>query len=91
MIGKVFERLIVDLWMPLFEDLFIPHPLQCAYQKGKGCTQASLVQREQKNHYQERGSKVYACFLDSSKAFDTVWMDGLFYKLYNFGIKGKTW
>ena len=33
-IGKVFERLILDLWMPLLGDLCIPHPLQFAYQKG---------------------------------------------------------
>ena len=90
-IGKVFECLILDLWMPLFGDLCISHPLQFAYQKGKGCTQASFVLREAIYHYLERGSKVYACFLDSPKAFDTVWMDGLFYKLYNPGIKGKTW
>ena len=26
-----------------------------------------------------------------SKAFDTVWLDGLIYRLYNIGIKGRTW
>ena len=90
-IGKVFERLILDLWMPLFGDLGIPHPLQFAYQKGQGCIQASFFLRETIYHYLKRGSKVYACLLDSSKAFDTVWMDSLYYKLYNLGIKGKTW
>ena len=71
-IGEIFERLILDLSMPLFGDLGIPHPLQFDYQKGKGCTQASFVLQEAAYHYLERGSKVCACFLDSSKTFDTV-------------------
>lgn len=90
-LGKVFERLTLDLWMPTFQHLGIPHPMQFAYQTGRSCTQASFVIREAVYHYLERGSKVYACFLDSTKAFDTVWLDGLFFKLYNLGIKGKTW
>ena len=90
-IGKVFERLMLDLWMPRFNELGIPHPNQFAYQQGRGCTEASFVLQEAVHHYIERGSKVYACFLDSSKAFDTVWTDGLFYKLHCLGINGKTW
>ena len=78
---------LLNVWMPKFQELGIPHPLQFAYQTGRSCTQASFVLREAVYYYLERGSKVYACFLDSSKAFDTVWLDGLFYKLYNLGIK----
>ena len=64
---------------------------QFAYQKNKSCIAASFVLQEAVSHYVERGSKVYCCFLDTSKAFDTVWIDGLFYKLFNAGIQGKAW
>ena len=38
----------------------------------------------------ERGSKVFSCFLDVRKAFDTVWIDGLLFKLFSeLGIKGR--
>ena len=39
----------------------------------------------------ERHKSVFVAFYDVSKAFDTVWTDGLFSKLYDMGIKGKCW
>ena len=35
------------------------------------------------------GGHLYACFVDFSKAFDTVWWPGLFYKLLKSGIRGN--
>ena len=37
-----------------------------------------------------RKKKVFAAFIDLRKAFDTVWRDGLFYKMLLNGINGKT-
>jgi hypothetical protein len=33
--------------------------------------------------------KIYACFVDFKKAFDSVWHDGLFYKLLDNKIGGR--
>ena len=30
-------------------------------------------------------------YVDEAKAFDSVWQDGLFYKLHEIGLKGKFW
>ena len=37
----------------------------------------------------KNASKLFACFKDLKKAFDTVWHDGLFLKLQKAGIDGK--
>ena len=36
-----------------------------------------------------KGDKLFACFIDFKKAFDTVWHKGLFLKLQKAGIRGK--
>ncbi len=43
------------------------------------------------NYHIEHNSKVFTCFLDIQQAFDTIWWDGLFYKMYNIGITDKLW
>ena len=68
--------------------------IQFGFQEGVGCTEASFTIIETINHMLERGSKVFSCFLDVRKAFDTVWTDEfeLLYKLFlELGIKGRMW
>ena len=33
--------------------------------------------------------RIYTCFIDFRKAFDTVWHDGLFHKLEQVGVSGN--
>ena len=60
--------------------------------EGEGCTEASFTILESINHMLQRGSKVFGCFLDVHEAFDTVWIDGLLYKLFTeFDIRSRMW
>ena len=34
---------------------------------------------------------VFVAYFDASKAFDSVWTDGLFYQLHEAGLVGKVW
>ena len=66
--------------------------MQFGFQEGVGCNEAFFTIIETINHMLERGSKIFSCFLDVRKAFDTVWIDGLLYKLFSdLGIRGRMW
>ena len=66
--------------------------LQFGFEESVGCIEASFTILETINHMLERGSKVFGCFLEARKVFDTVWIDGLLYKLFTeLGIEGKMW
>ena len=62
------------------------------FKEGVGCTEASITILETITLMLKRGSKVFGCFLDVRKVFDTVWINVLLYKLfYEFGVKGRMW
>ena len=42
-----------------------------------------------KHHVTIGKKKLYTCFVDFRKAFDSVWHEGLFQKLKNLGLYGK--
>ena len=66
--------------------------MQFGFQEGSGCIEASFTILETINHMLERGNKMFSCSFDVWKAFDTVWIDGLMYKLFSdLGVNGKLW
>ena len=53
------------------------------------CPDHIFTLRSVVNKYvEDQKGRIYSCFIDFKKAFDTVWHDGLFYKLQQIGIKG---
>jgi hypothetical protein len=90
-LNKLFESAVWERVKPWLLTQNIPHELQLAGRSGGSALDVSLCAQEAIHYHIERGSKVFACFLDVESAFDKVWWDCLFYKLYQLDIKHKMW
>ena len=89
---KIYEMMLLNKLESFAKDKGLFSDMQFGFKEGVGCTEASFTILEAINHMIERGSNVFTCFLDVRKAFDTVWIDGLLFKLFfEFGIRGRMW
>ena len=89
---KIYEMILLNRLEKFAEDNEYFSEMQFGFREGVGCIEASFTILETINHMLERGSKVFSCFLDVRKAFDTVWIDGLLFKLFSeLGINGRMW
>ena len=89
--NKIFEILIWKRLHVWWEENNVVSDLQFACKKGLWCTHAAFLLKETVATSLEAGEKCYVAFYDVAKAFDTVWIDGLFIQLWDAGIQGKLW
>ena len=79
------SSLVLKLFDLVFLELFRPQlcvsSLQFGFLKGSSTTLATWTLKETINYFVNRGSPVYLCLLDLTKAFDHVKLDSLFNKL----------
>ena len=63
--------------------------LQGGGRENISCLHTSLIVRESISWNIECGRDVYVCMLDARKAFDSVWIKGLMFKLLELKIDPK--
>jgi hypothetical protein len=88
-IGKMYDSILVNRsgdWLCSVID-----DLQGAKHKHCSCNHTSMLLRETIAYGREVGRTVYTAFLDVRKAFDHVWTEGLFYKLWELKMDPKMW
>ena len=78
----------LDVWL---QENQIMCELQGAFVSRCSSIDVSALLQETVSHFTERGESVYIVLMDVAKAFDSVWSEGLLYKLFNLGIEGRFW
>ena len=90
-LSKIYELIIWERLEPWWKKEEVISRLQGACRKGQSCIHTSLLLQETVSSVLEKNNKVFVSYFDVSKAFDTVWINGLFFKLHEMGIRGKLW
>lgn len=89
-LGRILERIILsDLKTEMVEKRLLPQ-YQAGFRAGHSCTDAAACLRDIIIHARSRKEDTVVCLLDISKAFESVWIDGLCWKLCHFGINSST-
>ena len=87
--SKLYESILekrLDTWV---EKKKIIKEGQGGFRKNRGCpdqifTLSSILDKRKKK-------TTFCSYIDLKKAFDSIWRNGLWVKLWNMGIKGKFW
>ena len=86
---KLLENIMLDREKDYFGNVM--NELQGAAQLKCSCLHTSMVLQEAIAYHTNKGANVYVAFLDIQKAFDTVWIPGMLYKLFITGLNEKSW
>lgn len=89
-LGKLFTSLLHTRLHNHMETNNLYNKFQAGFRPGYRTTDHIFTIKTIINKYLLKCKrKIYACFVDFSKAFDTVWRSGLFQKLITLGIGGN--
>ena len=90
-VGKVFSKILNIRLVQCLDKEGALHQGQPGFRLNRGCMDNVYTLNEIVQGGLRENKKTYAFFLDIQKAYDTVWHDGLWYKLWDMGVKGRMW
>ena len=88
-LGKAYDKILLKRSEAWFSK--VQNAQQGANRVLCSSLHTSLVLQEAVAHNVAQGQTVYVTLLDTQKAFDTVWQNGLLYKLRNYKMDPKLW
>ena len=88
-LAKIFNAIITTRITNYLEINNLIAPEQGGFRKDYRTTDHIFVLQTIIHKYLNKGEKLYTCFVDLKKAFDSVWREGLIYKLGRIGLGKK--
>lgn len=88
-VAKLFNSILNKRLQTFLQENNVINDVQIGFQPRSRTSDHMFVLRTLIEKYRSCGSKLFACFIDFSKAFDTVLHSALFVKLHNIGVTGK--
>ena len=92
-VGKLFNKVLNYRLLQWLEEHNKLSESQAGFRFGRSCVDNIFILNEviQGTCRLQKGKKTFCFFLDIKKAYDTVWRDGLWYRMWDMGIQGKLW
>ena len=87
--GKIFEHILYSSLFNFLNHNDLISPAQSGLKPGDSCINQVLSITHEIYYSMDEGCEIRGVFLDISKAFDTVWHEGLVYKSKQNGISGN--
>ena len=89
-ISKIYGRVINNRILQSLPENGIVEE-QGGFRSKRGCIDQIFALSECVRKTIAQGEKMYIAFIDIKKAYDRVWRNGLWKRLWDSGIKGKLW
>ena len=90
-LNKLFEIIMWNRLKDWWACERIISDLQGACKPGMSCVHSALTLQETIAVGLGTGKKVFVAYFDVAKAFDSVWIMGLFYQIHQMGVTGRIW
>ena len=88
-LAKLYSSILNDRLVKFIENNNLRTKEQIGFkQKARPADHMFVLKTLIDSYTSKKGGKLFACFVDFSKAFDRVWWDGMFFKLLKSGIGG---
>jgi len=90
-VGKLFGSIVEARLSDWSEATGVIVDEQGGFRRSRGAPDQVFLLREAISYRKEKGLPTLVTYIDARKAYDTVWREGNYARLFDLGVRGKMW